>query len=219
RGELLDRNDDEGGGRAMKVQEKASTKKKGWNVKERVVENPKEGTGENEVFVGNLGHKVTWEDLKREFQQFGRVLNAKILTDKETKKSLGRGFVTFAKPESVIEAVKWNGYGKDGKDLKLPALTVERRIYVKIPNPRPLQAARRNDRGQQIRQSGQLRQAVNYGDQIDDESDLTESVSDDSLEHVRMTREHDLDWNYEEDLLTYDGDFQGDVYDTESEGY
>jgi RNA recognition motif-containing protein len=45
------------------------------------------------LYVGNLSFSVTSEDLQQLFEQFGTVLSAEVLTDRETGRSRGFGFV------------------------------------------------------------------------------------------------------------------------------
>ncbi|MBA7547512.1 hypothetical protein ES705_39934 [subsurface metagenome] len=45
------------------------------------------------IYVGNLGHKVNKYDLKEIFEEYGKVISAKIITDKLTGKSKGFAFV------------------------------------------------------------------------------------------------------------------------------
>ena len=49
----------------------------------------------NKLFVGNLAWSVTSEMLKEIFMPFGRVIDARVLMDRQTGRSRGFGFVTF----------------------------------------------------------------------------------------------------------------------------
>ncbi|XP_042424864.1 RNA-binding protein 24-B-like [Zingiber officinale] len=53
------------------------------------------------VFVGGLAWETRSEGLRRHFQQFGEILEAVVITDKNTGRSKGYGFVTFRDPESA----------------------------------------------------------------------------------------------------------------------
>jgi hypothetical protein len=57
------------------------------------------------VFVGGLGPMTTSLTLRAYFAQYGRVLDAAVLADSETKRSRGFGFVDFAGeiPAAVLE--------------------------------------------------------------------------------------------------------------------
>ena len=47
------------------------------------------------VFVGGLAWETPTEEMRRYFEQFGEILEAVIITDKNTGKSKGYGFVSF----------------------------------------------------------------------------------------------------------------------------
>ena len=66
------------------------------------------------IYVGNLFHEVTEEDLRQAFEGFGEVESAKIIKDKYSGESKGFGFVEMpakAEAQSAIE-------GLNGKELK-----------------------------------------------------------------------------------------------------
>ncbi len=72
------------------------------------------------IYVGNLSHDVTEEDLRQAFEAFGQIASARIITDRVTGASRGFGFVEMpetAEAESAIQAL-------NGQDLKGKALTV-----------------------------------------------------------------------------------------------
>lgn len=56
------------------------------------------------VFVGGLAWETPTEEMRRYFEQFGDILEAVIITDKNTGKSKGYGFVTFRDAESARRA-------------------------------------------------------------------------------------------------------------------
>ncbi|GAB4845032.1 hypothetical protein Ancab_040117 [Ancistrocladus abbreviatus] len=56
------------------------------------------------VFVGGLAWETPTEKMRQYFEQFGEILEAVIITDKNTGKSKGYGFVTFRDPESARRA-------------------------------------------------------------------------------------------------------------------
>jgi len=45
------------------------------------------------IYVGNLSFEATEDELRQEFEAFGQVSSAKIVTDKYTGQSRGFGFV------------------------------------------------------------------------------------------------------------------------------
>nr|GLL37115.1 RNA-binding protein 38 [Ipomoea trifida] len=56
------------------------------------------------VFVGGLAWETQSETMRRYFEQFGDILEAVVITDKNTGRSKGYGFVTFRDPESARKA-------------------------------------------------------------------------------------------------------------------
>ena len=65
------------------------------------------------LFVGNLSWNTRDEGLYEAFSQFGEVSEAKVILDRETGRSRGFGFVTFATDEAGDDAIS----GMDGQDL------------------------------------------------------------------------------------------------------
>ncbi len=65
------------------------------------------------LFVGNLDYSVTSEELKNMFSEFGNVVDAVVITDRETRRSRGFGFVEFGSEEEAKKAVE----AMNGKDI------------------------------------------------------------------------------------------------------
>ena len=58
------------------------------------------------LYVGNIPYSVKEEELKEIFQEYGTVVNLKIITDKYTGRSKGFGFIEMEKDEEEDLAVK-----------------------------------------------------------------------------------------------------------------
>ncbi|XP_022716599.1 probable RNA-binding protein ARP1 isoform X2 [Durio zibethinus] len=56
------------------------------------------------VFVGGLAWETQSETMRRYFEQFGEILEAVVITDKNTGRSKGYGFVTFRDPDAARRA-------------------------------------------------------------------------------------------------------------------
>lgn len=79
------------------------------------------------IYAGNLSYSVTDEDLKETFGAYGQVSRANVISDRETGRSKGFGFVEMpvdAEAKQAIDAL-------NGKDLK------GRAINVNEARPRP----------------------------------------------------------------------------------
>ena len=80
----------------------------------------------NKLYVGNLNFKTTEEDLAQLFAPFGQVGRASIVTDRDTGRSRGFGFVEMGTDEEAKAAIT----GLDGKMVE------GRTIQVNIARPR-----------------------------------------------------------------------------------
>ncbi|KAF5732000.1 RNA-binding family protein isoform 1 [Tripterygium wilfordii] len=56
------------------------------------------------IFVGGLAWETQRDTMRRYFEQFGEILEAVVITDKNTGRSKGYGFVTFKDSESAMRA-------------------------------------------------------------------------------------------------------------------
>jgi len=72
------------------------------------------------LFVGGLSWGTTDEGLNGAFARFGEIAEAKVITDRDTGRSRGFGFVTFASDESAATAIsEMNGAELDGRPIKV----------------------------------------------------------------------------------------------------
>lgn len=73
---------------------------------------------QNKIFVGNLPWSVNSAQLQDLFAQYGQVTDASVVLDKETGRSRGFGFVTFATDAEAQAAVDgMNGSPVDGREI------------------------------------------------------------------------------------------------------
>ena len=95
----------------------------------------------NKLFVGGLAWGTRDDGLRTAFEAFGDVEEAVVIMDRETNRSRGFGFVTFADAESAEAAENaMNGEELDG-----------RRLRVNKAEDRP---KRNNNRGGSFRRGG-----------------------------------------------------------------
>ncbi|KAG0501561.1 hypothetical protein HPP92_001633 [Vanilla planifolia] len=75
---------------------------------------------EYRLFVGGLAWATDEKTLEEAFRTFGEVIDSKIINDRETGRSRGFGFVTFANEQAMRDAIK----GMDGQVLDGRNITV-----------------------------------------------------------------------------------------------
>lgn len=72
------------------------------------------------LFVGNLSWNIDDNRLRSLFAAHGEVTEARIVHDRETQRSRGFGFVTFANPQDAETAMaNLNGKEVDGRTIKV----------------------------------------------------------------------------------------------------
>lgn len=72
------------------------------------------------LYVSNLSFHTTDADLKKMFSQFGPVVSAKVITDRETGRSRGFGFVEMESDTDGGKAMK----GLDNTEVEGRAMSV-----------------------------------------------------------------------------------------------
>ena len=79
------------------------------------------------LFVGNLPWETDSDRLEEAFASYGEVTEAKVVTDRDTGKSRGFGFVTFMLDADAEEAMtKLDGSELSGRQLSVQAATEQR---------------------------------------------------------------------------------------------
>lgn len=81
------------------------------------------GTAENDmgnkVFCGGLAWATDEVGLQMAMTEFGTVKEAKVVTDRETGKSRGFGFVTFERDEDAQQAIAAGSINLDGRTVRI----------------------------------------------------------------------------------------------------
>lgn len=72
------------------------------------------------IYVGNLGFSTTNETLNETFAQYGTVRSARIVTDRDTNRSKGFGFVEMGTTQEAEAAImRLNGTELAGRQLNV----------------------------------------------------------------------------------------------------
>ena len=69
------------------------------------------------LFVGNLSFQTTENDITDAFAQYGAVEAVSIITDRDTGRSKGFGFVTMSEEDAEKAIAQLNGSQLDGRAL------------------------------------------------------------------------------------------------------
>ncbi|KAK6129163.1 hypothetical protein DH2020_037095 [Rehmannia glutinosa] len=81
----------------------------------------------SKLFVGGLSYSTDEMSLREAFSQYGEVVEARVILDRETGRSRGFGFVTFTSTEAASSAIQ----AFDGQDLH------GRRVRVNYATEKP----------------------------------------------------------------------------------
>ena len=138
------------------------------------------------LFIGNLSWNVDEEWLTREFEEYGEIKGVRIITDRDSGRSKGFGYVEFTDVSNAIKALE----EKTGSELD------GRNIRIDFSLPRPQKDAnftpqqRSNDRAKQYGDTASAPSTTLFVGNIPfdaDESALTEAFEDfGSIKSVRI---------------------------------
>ncbi len=78
------------------------------------------------LYVGNLAFSTTTTDLESAFAAYGDVADAQVITDRDTGRSRGFGFVEMGSAEDAQKAIS----GLDGENID------GRAVKVNVAKPR-----------------------------------------------------------------------------------
>jgi len=76
-------------------------------------------TDGNTIHVGQLAYSATEDDLYQEFEKYGTIEKANVIMDRDSGRSKGFGFVTFANKSDAQSALD----SADGLDIKGRAIS------------------------------------------------------------------------------------------------
>jgi len=72
------------------------------------------------IFVSSLSFKTTSEDLKQLFEAYGEVTSARIITNRDTRRSRGYGFVEMSNEAEANAAINaLNGSEQQGRTINV----------------------------------------------------------------------------------------------------
>ncbi|MCD4757513.1 MAG: RNA-binding protein [Arcobacteraceae bacterium] len=73
-----------------------------------------------QIYVGNMNYRTTEEDINKLFSQYGEVESVKLISDRETGRAKGFGFVTMNDDSAAKEAIEaLNEKEFEGRSLRI----------------------------------------------------------------------------------------------------
>lgn len=73
----------------------------------------------NKIFVGNLSYSADPSELESLFKEFGEIQDVKIVKDRDTGRSRGFGFITFATADEAKKALSMDGKEISGRKIRV----------------------------------------------------------------------------------------------------
>jgi RNA recognition motif-containing protein len=73
----------------------------------------------SKLFIGGLSYHVDDQSLKDAFTTYGEVVEARVITDRDTGRSRGFGFVNFTTQESATSALSMDGQDLNGRNIRV----------------------------------------------------------------------------------------------------
>ena len=74
---------------------------------------------QNKLYVGNFPYSVDETQLREMFSPYGEIQEVALIMDRETGRSKGFAFITFASQQSAEKALALNGKEVEGRALKV----------------------------------------------------------------------------------------------------
>jgi len=74
---------------------------------------------QNKLYVGNFPYSVDESQLREMFSSFGAIDDVALIKDRETGRSKGFAFITFATQQAAETALSLNGKDIEGRSLKV----------------------------------------------------------------------------------------------------
>jgi len=74
---------------------------------------------QNKLYVGNFPYSVDEEQLRSLFSPYGEIEELALIMDRETGRSKGFAFITFATQQAAESALEKNGVDLSGRALRV----------------------------------------------------------------------------------------------------
>ncbi|GAU36193.1 hypothetical protein TSUD_274710 [Trifolium subterraneum] len=86
----------------------------------------------SKLFIGGLSYGVDDQSLRDAFANYGEVVDARVITDRDTGRSRGFGFVNYTTEDAATSALAMDGQDLNGRSIRVSYATDR-----PSPGPRP----------------------------------------------------------------------------------
>ncbi|GLT97738.1 hypothetical protein SLE2022_152870 [Rubroshorea leprosula] len=76
-------------------------------------------TSSTKLFIGGLSYGTDDQSLRDAFSNFGDVIDARVISDRDTGRSRGFGFVSFANADAASSALSMDGQELNGRNIRV----------------------------------------------------------------------------------------------------
>lgn len=102
----------------------------------------KDTSKDHHIFVGDLSPEVTTSELRKRFEHFGEISEARVVRDAQTNRSKGYGFVAFINKVHAEKAIKeMNKATIGGRDIRTNWATSKRVPQTTVSDPKAVAKA------------------------------------------------------------------------------
>lgn len=91
---------------------------------------------QNKLYVGNLPFSVDESQLRGMFASYGDIENLSLITDRDTGRPKGFGFITFSTQQAAEKALEQNGKDVGGRALRVNVAVEKPRDDARSARPR-----------------------------------------------------------------------------------
>lgn len=101
---------------------------------------------ETSIFIGNLPWVINEEELREHFADVGKILNVRVVRDKETFIGKGIAYIQFATAEEMKKAVETKNHTKfKGREMRVKRATPPERREKKQEKKRLMKEHRKEE--------------------------------------------------------------------------
>ncbi|GAU23433.1 hypothetical protein TSUD_331310 [Trifolium subterraneum] len=73
----------------------------------------------SKLFIGGLSYGIDDQSLRDAFASYGEVVEARVITDRETGRSRGFGFVGYTSEDAATSALAMDGQDLNGRNIRV----------------------------------------------------------------------------------------------------